>query len=169
MNLTEIFFFSGRTRNHRSDRYTRRPIRSRHLSRNKGSASPSSHSPRIAAVRTFPPADHIFIDELADSIAGDGSTCGTHKDPEESTDAGEQQTSHNRSGMGSGCGGNVTARTGPEERCRTTNSIGRISPPSATGTVHDSASLTTTPTREKPHRPSFLPERSPVPAPPPPR
>ena len=169
MNLTEIFFFSGRTRNHRSDRYTRHPIRSRRLSRNKGSASPSSHSPRIAAVRTFPPADHIFIDELADSIAGDGSTCGTHKDPEESTDAGEQQTPHNRSGMGSGSSGNVTARTGPKESRRATNSIGRISPSSATRTVHDSASLTTTPTRKKPHRSSFLPERSPVPAPPPPR
>lgn len=95
-----------------------------------------SSPPCMTAFRAFPSADHIFIDELADCISGNGSTSSTHKDAQKRSDARTQQTSDHSSGLGSGTGSDVPASTGPEDRCRPSDSIDRICFFSAMRAVH---------------------------------
>ena len=90
----------------------------------------------MTAFRAFPPADYIFIDELADCIPGNSTSRSSHKDAENSTDARTQQTSDHSSGLSSGTGSDVPACTSPEDRCRPSDSIDLICFFSAMRAVH---------------------------------
>ena len=97
---------ASRIRSRRSSRGSRRPTESPAWSCSRDSAS-SSHPPLIGAGTTAVTADDVFIDQLADSVPGHGSTGGSDEDAERSADershAGAEQRSDGSSGLAT-CG-----------------------------------------------------------------
>ena len=120
---------ASRTHSHRNSRGSRRPTGSPAWSCSQDSVS-SSHPPLVGAGTAPVAADDVFIDQLADGVAGHGSAGGADEDAERSSDnrshAGAEQRADGGTGLTAGGCGDIASGSGAEQGRGSANRSNRI-------------------------------------------